>query len=45
MKVKVKPFELFASERAYFNFEVHKSYQSYYGRVKPNKSWRSCDDF
>ena len=24
MKVKNLPFELFAAERAYFNFEVHK---------------------
>ena len=32
MRVKVIPFELFAAEKADFNFEVHKSYQSY-GRV------------
>ena len=44
MRVKILPFELFAAERADFNFEVHKSYQSY-GRVNLNKSWRSCDDF
>lgn len=44
MRVKILPFELFASERANFNFEVHKSQQSY-GRVNLNKSWRSCDDF
>ena len=44
MRVKVIPFELFAAEGADFNFEVHKSYQSY-GRVNSNKSWRSCDDF
>ena len=44
MRVKVIPFELFAAERAYFNFEVHKSYQSY-GKTNFNKSWRSCDDF
>ena len=44
MRVKVIPFELFASERADFNFEVHKLYQSY-GRTNFNKSWRSCNDF
>lgn len=44
MRVKVIPFELFAAKRADFNFEVHKSYQSY-GRVNLNKSWRSYDDF
>ena len=44
MMNKKEPFELFAAERAYFNFEVHKSYQSY-GRTNFNKSWRSCDDF
>ena len=44
MRVKVIPFELFAAERADFNLEVHKSYQSY-SRTNFNKSWRSCDDF
>ena len=44
MRVKVIPFELFAAERADFNFEVHKLYQSY-GRTNFNKSWRSCNDF
>lgn len=44
MRVKVIPFELFAAECADFNFEVHKSYQSY-GKINFNKSWRSCDDF
>ena len=44
MMNKKGPFEVFVAKKAYFNFEVHKLYQSY-GRTNFNKSWRSCDDF
>ena len=44
MMNKKEPFAVFVAKKAYFNFEVHKLYQSY-GRTNFNKSWRSCDDF
>lgn len=43
MMNKKEPFEVFVAKKANFNFEVHKSYQSY-GQLN-NKKWRHCDDF
>lgn len=44
MMNKKEPFEVFVVKKANFNFEVHKSYQSY-GQLNNNKKWRHCDDF